>query len=82
MIITTGKSQYLYESILKDIKTIILGNNIDLNKILKELLLDFEPGLQKSVRNIFNKAQILGFYFYYTKILWEKENKYGFWTKK
>ena len=69
MIITTGKSQYLYESILKDIKTIILGNNIDLNKILKELLLDFEPGLQKSVRNIFNKAQILGFYFYYTKIL-------------
>ena len=81
MIPVTGKSQYLYENVLKDVLTILNENNIELKDIPKKFMLDFEPGLQNAVKKIFKGVQINGCYFHYVKILWDHAKKYGLCTK-
>lgn len=65
MIPTTGKSFYLYDSILNDVKKIMKDNQIDSNSLLKRVLIDFEKGLQKAVKLNFPKMVIDGCYFHY-----------------
>ena len=45
-------------------------------------MMDFEPAIQNSVREIFPNAKINGCYFHFVKILWGKAKKYGLCTKK
>ena len=45
-------------------------------------MMDFEPGLQNSIRYVFPKAKISGCFFHYAKILWGKAKQYGLCTRK
>ena len=79
---TTGKTQYLYENILTNIKKILLDNNIKIENITKQFLMDFEPSLQNAVRKIFVNVKINGCFFHYVKILWDHSKRYGLCVKK
>ena len=58
MITMTGKSEYLYDIIFKDIKQILSDNNFDIKNFPKRIMIDFELALQKSVKNNFPQSII------------------------
>jgi len=78
---TTGKSQYLYEVIFRDVKTILEDNNIDYKNITNQYMLDFEISLQNAIKTVFENIKISGCYFHYVKILWQKSKIFGLCTK-
>ena len=53
MITMTGKSEYLYDIIFKNIKQILNDNNFDIKDFPIRIMIDFELALQKSVKNNF-----------------------------
>lgn len=73
---------FLYKNIFRDIKLILEDNDYDINDITDQFMLDFEEGLQKSIKTIFPKVKINGCHFHYVKILWEKAKQYGLCSKK
>ena len=76
-ILMTSKSFFLYQNIFENIKTLLSNNNIsiDFKKIF--IMMDFEKGARKAIKNIFPKSKLLGCYFHYTKALWNKAKKQG-----
>ena len=81
MIPTTGKSYYIYNSILEDVKKILIDHKIDIDKIPKRIILDFESGLQKAVQKNFPDFVIDGCYFHYMKLLWKQAKLFGLCKK-
>ena len=81
MIPSTGKTFFLYNSIFEDVKKILIDNGIDINKIPKRIMIDFEKGLQKAVKKNFPDSIIDGCYFHYVKLLWGKAKKFGMCKK-
>ena len=69
MIHITGKSFYLYDSILKDVKKIMNDKQLDINALPNGVLIDFEKGLQKAVKLNFPKMIFDSCYFHYVKLL-------------
>ena len=45
-------------------------------------MMDFEPGLQNSIRYVFPKAKISGCFFHFAKILWGKAKEIGLCKKR
>ena len=82
MIPLTGKSEFLYNEILKEVKNIIENSSVKIENIPNRFMLDFEVALQKSVKKNFQNSIIDGCYFHYTKLLWEKAKKLSLCTKK
>ena len=82
MIPLTGKSLFMYNEILNEVKKIIEDTGINIENIPKRFMLDFEVSLQKAVKNNFPESIVDGCYFHYTKLLWEKAKKLGLCTKK
>jgi hypothetical protein len=81
MIPSTGKSFFLYNSIFGDVKKILFDNEIDIKKIPKRIIIDFEKGLQKAIKQNFPDSTIDGCYFHYVKLLWGKAKKFGMCKK-
>ena len=71
----TGKTEYLYNLIFKDIKLIIKDANINIEEITRYFMIDFEVGLQKAIKLYFPNALISGCFFHFVKCLWEKAKK-------
>lgn len=46
MLPTTGKNEFLYKNIFRDIKLILEDNGYDINDITDQFMLDFEKGLK------------------------------------
>lgn len=82
MIPTTGKTYYLCDAILEDVKKILMDHNFSHEKIPKRIIIDFEKGLQKAVQKNFPNSIIDGCYFHYVKLLWNKAKLYGLCKKK
>ncbi len=53
MIKMTGKNEYLYDIIFKDIKQILRDNYFILKEFPKRIMIDFELALQKTVKSNF-----------------------------
>lgn len=70
MIPASGKSEYLYDMIFKDVIQIINDEGYKIDNITSNFITDFEKGLQNSVRKNFKKAKIDGCYFHFVKLLW------------
>ena len=81
MIPSTGKTFFLYNAIFEDVKKILNDNEIDIKKIPKRIIIDFEKGLQKAVKKNFPESTIDGCYFHYVKLLWGKAKKFGMCRK-
>ena len=77
MIPMSGKSEYLYNSIFKDIKNIITDYGFDLQKLPNKFMADFEKPLQNAIKKNFPRAIIDGCFFHYVKLLWAKSKKIG-----
>ena len=77
----SSKDYYLYLNLLRKIKQILedLKVKIDFKKI--SFMTDFENGLRKALKNVFNDAPIYGCYFHFIKNLWYKAKKYGLFKK-
>ena len=82
MIPMTGKSEYLYDIIFKDIKQILSDNNFDIKDFPKRIMIDFELALQKSVKNNFPQSIINGCFFHFSKLMWSKAKILGLCKKK
>ena len=81
MIPSTGKTFFLYNSIFEDVKKILIDNEIDIKKIPKRIIIDFEKGLQKAVKHNFPDSTIDGCYFHYVKLSWGKPKIFGICKK-
>ena len=81
MIPTTGKSEFLYNSIFIEVKKIIENFGISLKNIPSRFMQDFEVSLQNAVRKNFLESKINGCFFHYVKLLWEKAKSLGFIKK-
>lgn len=78
LIPTAGKSEAVYQQIFLDVKKILIENNINITNITNKFMIDFEVGLQKALKNIFENILINGCYFHFLKLLWGKAKKMGF----
>ena len=63
LIPAAGKSEYLYNLIFNDIKIILKDTNINIEDITKYFMIDFEVGLQKSIKLNFPNTLISGCVF-------------------
>ena len=73
----TAKSEFIYDKIFSDIKSILNDNGFNINDLPNKFMIDFEKALQRSIKKNFNKAVIDGCYFHYVKILWANSKKLG-----
>ena len=71
------KSEFLYLKIFETIEKISHDFNIKLNMHKKTCITDFEKGLRKILRNLFDGINLRGCYFHYVKALWSKAKKLG-----
>ena len=82
MIPMTGKSEYLYDIIFKDVKQILSDNNFDIKDFPERIMIDFEIALQNSVKNNFPQSIINGCFFHFSKLMWSKAKTLGLCKKK
>lgn len=71
------KSEFLYLKLFETINQICLDFNIKLNMNMKTCITDFEKGLRKILRNLYERINLRGCYFHYVKALWSKAKKLG-----
>lgn len=71
----TSKSENIYNKVFTDIFEYISLYKIDINKIPKRIMCDFEIALQNSIKENFSNSVVDGCYFHYVKILWDKIKK-------
>ena len=81
MIPSTGKSFYLYDSILKDVNKIFVDNDINLKKIPNRIIIDFEKSLQKAIKLNYPNSVIDGCFFHFVKLLWGRAKQLGLYKK-
>ena len=81
MIITTGKSEFLYDSIFIDIKKIIMDSGYKIEEIPNRIICDFEKSLQNAIRKNFKNSIIDGCFFHFVKLLWGKAKFFGLCKK-
>ena len=72
MVITTGKSEYIYDNIFIDIKKIFTDNGNKIEDIPKRIMSDFEKSLINSIRKNFENSTVDGCFFHFVKLLWKK----------
>ena len=77
----TGKSQYIYDCIFKDIKKILEDNGINQNDIPIKFMIDFEKGLQNALKINFPNCKVGGCFFHFVKLLWTKVKSLGLCNK-
>jgi hypothetical protein len=77
----SSKDYYLYLNLCRKIKQLLgdLKVKIDFKNI--SFMTDFENGLMKAFKNVFNDAPIYGCYFHFIINLYDKAKKYGLFKK-
>ena len=58
-IITTGKSELLYDNIFSDVVKIINDYGLTIDEIPQRIMIDFEKSLQKSVKKNFQNLLLM-----------------------
>ena len=81
MIILTGKSEYLYDTIFEELKKIIFDNGVKLNEIPQLIMVDFEKSLINSVRKNFLDSKVDGCFYHFVKLLWSRAKALGLCQK-
>lgn len=71
-ILKSSKSYSSYIKIFKDIKFLLVSNNIQVDFKIIKFLCDFEKSLIKSIREEFHESKLNGCYFHYVKSIWKK----------
>ena len=72
---TTGKSEYIYDKIIKNVISIYEDTDHSINGFPKYFMMDFEGAMQKAIKNNFNNIKIDGCFFHFVKLLWGKAKK-------
>ena len=75
MIPISVKSEYIYNCIFENIIK-ILKENMDIKKIPKYFMVDFEKGLQNAIKKNFKDVQVDGCFFHFSKLLWSKAEEF------
>ena len=81
MIPVTSKTENIYNNIFRDIIYILKDNGINIDKISKKFMVDFEKSLINSIKKNFPNATIDGCFFHYSKLIWTKARLLGLCTK-
>lgn len=77
MILATGKSEYIYNSIFLDLKKIIINFGIKFEDIPVRVMCDFEKSLQKSIIKNFPNSIIDRCFFISSNYFGLKQNLFG-----
>ena len=72
---TTGRSEYLYDKIIKNIISIYEDTGHKIKDFPKFFMMDFESAMQKAVKKNFENIKIDGCYFHFIKLFWAKAKK-------
>ena len=72
MILTTGKSEYLYNYIITEVIKIFENTGHKKADFPNKFMMDFESSLIKVIRNNFNNIKVNGRYFHFVKLLWSR----------
>lgn len=76
-ILISSKSYSSYIKIFKDIKFLLVSNNIRVKFKNIIFLCDFEKSLIKSIREESHESKLNGCYFHYVKSIWKKIRNLG-----
>ena len=75
LIQTTGRSEYFYDKIIKNIISIYEDTVHKIKDFPKFFMMDFENAIQKAVKKNFENIKIYGCYFHFIQLLWVKAKK-------
>ena len=80
-VLMSHKRYYLYKNLFIKIKQLLIDFKIEVDFKKISIMTDFERGIRKALKEVFDGKPLYDCYFHFIKNLWEKAKQFGLFKR-